>query len=743
MKLLRALIVEGSEDLKVKPSLDSFIILNAYCWQKTSLNRYQNNYHVQLSGPLNSGFAKKTKAANRKVTAKRWQLKITTTVIGRIVIAVWMWLEVSPAIAGNVKPLSPEDFSRMSLEDLTNIEVTSVSRSPERILDAPAAITVITNEDIRRSGATSIPEALRLADNLNVAQKNSHDWGISARGFNTELANKMLVMIDGRTIYSPLFSGVFWDRQDYLLADIDRIEVISGPGGTLWGANAVNGIINIITKSSKDTQGGYFETGVGNELKNATAVRYGGKLASNVTYRLYGKYFDRDDQVFANGGNASDGWHMSQGGFRIDAEASTQDLLTLQGDFYGSDEKDPITTEKSNFNGANILARWTHTFSADSDMSLQFYYDQTHFALPKPAAEPPLLGPAGIFKDELDTYDVDFQHRFTANEHNKIVWGLGYRYTHNRVDSSPTLALDPEHLDQHLYSAFIQDEIKLHDKLFFTLGSKIEHTDYTGWEIEPSARLQWNVATNQMLWAAVSRAVRTPSRLDRELRTPTNLPLPLPQTILDGSDDFVSEKVVAYELGYRAQLGPKFSTSISAFYNEYDDVRSVSPSPPDPIFGLPFPFVFENNLKGETYGIELGANYQVLDWWRLHLGYSLLEENIRIKSGEVDLNNGLNETSDPRHQASIRSSMNLSNNVELDANLRWVDTLHNNNGANAGIVSSYTELNVRLGWRPTSKLELSVTGQNLLHDQHAEYGFNSPLRVEIERSIYGKVKWEF
>lgn len=665
----------------------------------------------------------------------RWRLK---KVAAAIVIMGYMAFEPTVILAADNIQLSLNDFSNMSLEDLSNIEITSVSRSPERILDAPAAINVITNEDIRRSGATSIPEALRLADNLNVAQKNSHDWGISARGFNTEFSNKLLIMIDGRTIYSPLFSGTFWDRQDYLLEDIDRIEVISGPGGTLWGANAVNGVINIITKSSKDTQGVYVETGVGDELKNATAVRYGGKLASNVSYRIYGKYFDRDDQVFEDGRDASDAWHMSQGGFRLDAEASVQDSFTLQGDFYGADEDNPITGEEGGINGLNILGRWGHTFSESSDMSLQMYYDRTHFSVPKEAS---IVAPAGIFKDDLDTYDLDFQHRFSLNPRNKIVWGFGYRYTHNVVDSAPTVALDPEHLDQNLYSAFIQDEIKLHEKLFFTLGSKIEHNDYTGWEVEPSARLQWNVANNHMLWAAVSRAVRTPSRIDRDLRTPTGFPLPFPQDVLRGSDDFISENVIAYELGYRAQIGPKFSTSISTFYNEYDDVRSTSITPTSLILGLPF--FFENNLKGETYGIEFSANYQVLDWWRLHLGYNMLQENIHVKSGEADLSNALNETADPQHQVSLRSSMTLPNNIDIDANLRWVDTLHNNNAALAGTVPSYTELSVRLGWRPKKEWEFSLTGQNMLHDQHPEYGFPAPNRVEIERSIYGKVQWRF
>lgn len=633
---------------------------------------------------------------------------------------------------------SLKEFAEMSLEDLSNIEVTSVSRAPERLLDAPAAITVITNEEIRRSGATSIPEALRLADNLQVAQKNSHDWGISARGFNTELANKMLVMIDGRTVYSPLFSGVFWDRQDYLLEDIERIEVVSGPGGTLWGVNAVNGVINIITKSSRETQGTYIETGLGNKLKNSTSMRYGGMLAPNVSYRIYGKYFDRASQALSNGKNASDAWNMGQGGFRIDADVSHNDKVTLQGDFYNTNQDDPITTNQGEADGMNILGRWAHTISNTSNMQLQMYYDKTSFSLPRTAAPPPFVVPPGFLKNALETYDIDFQHRFLLNDRNKIVWGLGYRYTHNKVDSAPAVALDPEHLDQQRYSAFVQDEIKLHPKLSFTVGTKVEHTGYTGWEVEPSARILWKVAPDHNLWAAISRAVRIPSRLDRDLVAPTNLPVPFPQSILSGSDSFNSEKVVAYELGYRARLHPKLTTSISVFYNEYSDIRSTSPTMPFII-----PFVLQNNLEGETHGVEVSASYQALSWWRLHLGYNLLEEHIRVRPGEVDINNAMNETSDPRHQVSIRSSMSLSDNIDFDANWRWVDTLPNYNGTTTGRVPSYSELNLRLGWRPMKQLELSITGQNLLHNRHPEYGFPDPNRVEIERSLYGKVQWHF
>ncbi|HSH72843.1 MAG TPA: TonB-dependent receptor [Methylophilaceae bacterium] len=637
---------------------------------------------------------------------------------------------------------SAKDFANMSLEDLANIEVMSVSRQNERLKDAPAAVFVITNEDIRRSGATSIPEALRLAPNLTVTQKNSHDWAITARGFNTELGNKLLVMIDGRTVYTPLFAGVFWDRQDYLLEDIERIEVISGPGGTLWGANAVNGVINIITKSSKDSQGLYIETATGNQLKNATAVRYGGKLAENITYRMYGKYFDRDNESLKSGRSATDSWNFGQGGFRIDAEATLKDSLTLQGDFYGANETDTITGENGDAKGLNVLGRWKRAISDDSSMKLQFYYDRTSFGLPKAAAIAPIIGPAGVLKDKLDTYDLDFQHNFSLGQINKFVWGLGYRYTKSVVDNAPNVGVIPEKFDQSLYSGFIQDEIKLSEKLSWTIGTKIEHNAFTGWEFEPSTRIQWKPSSNHMIWAAISRAVRTPSRLDRHLRSPTNLPQPLPQSVLNGNDNYVSENVIAYELGYRAQWGARVTTSISTFYNQYDDVRSVSLSPPD-IFLLRFPLFFENNVKGETYGIEANGNWQVLDWWRLYFGYSILEENLRVKSGEVDFTNAKNEIGDPKHQVSIRSSMELPRNFQLDTQLRRIDSFTLNNGPTLGTVPSYTEMSMRLGWRVNQQLELSITAQNMLHDRHPEYGFPSVDRVEIERSIYGKVQLRF
>ena len=497
---------------------------------------------------------------------------------------------------------------------------------------------------------------------MDVAQKNSHDWAISARGFNTALGNKLLVLMDGRTLYTPLYSGVFWDVQDYLLEDVDRIEVISGPGGTLWGANAVNGVINITTKSAKDTQGLYAEAGVGSELEYADAVRYGGVLSPGVYYRVYAKYSERGDEVFSNGDKASDSWRMAQGGFRVDADKTSQNTLTLQGDYY-SGRENVETGGTAGVSGANVLGRITHNFSDGSNMSLQVYYDHTYLSDPiAPLKIGALsLAPAGILTDRLDTYDLDFQHHLSVGDANRFAWGFGYRYTHDFLVNAPALGFLPPTLDQDLVSSFAQDEIEIRKDVYLTVGTKVEHNDYTGTEWEPNIRLRWDVSPTQMLWAAVSRAVRTPSRIDHDLSegTPPNF------VLLKGGSDFESEKVVAYEVGYRAQLGAKASTSISAFYNEYNDVRSTSFTP-----NTVLPFFFANNLEGDTRGFEFTADYQAEDWWRLHAGYDLLLENIGVKPGQTDINAALNETSDPKHQVSLRSSMDLPGNVDLDALLR-------------------------------------------------------------------------
>ena len=418
---------------------------------------------------------------------------------------------VGTAAAQGTVP-SANELKALNLDQLMNIEVTSVALFPEKLSETASAIQVISSDDIRGSGATTLPEALRLADNLEVAQKNSHDWAISARGFNTELANKLLVMIDGRSVYTPLFSGVYWNVQDYLLADVDRIEVVSGPGGTLWGANAVNGVVNIITKSAQDTQGWYLEGGGGTELPGFAALRYGGSLAPNVYFRIYGKYADFGRETLMGGRDGADAWNSRQGGFRLDDLSAPSDTLTLQGDAYR--DRDGLQTGGASVSsGDNLLGRWVHTLADQAEFRVQLYYDHTHFVDPIPALSLPGLvsAPAGILTDDLDTYDLEFQHRFWATRRHHVVWGLGYRLTEDANINAPALAFVPAARNLNLYSGFLQDEAELRDNLFLTLGSKVEHNDYTGFETEPSARLRWNPTPAHMVWAAVSRAVRTPS----------------------------------------------------------------------------------------------------------------------------------------------------------------------------------------------------------------------------------------
>src|SRR5258708_1764577 len=627
-------------------------------------------------------------------------------VIGIAAAPLTISMYSAPAEADGASTIG--ELKRLNVEDLMNVEVTSVSRHPEKLLAAASAIQVITQEDIRRSGATSIPEALRLADNLQVAQKNSHDWAISARGFNTNLGNKLLVMIDGRTVYTPLYSGVFWDAQDYLLEDIDRIEVISGPGGALWGANAVNGVINVIAKSAKDTQGLYAEGGGGSQPQEFGAVRYGGALGADTQFRIYFKYFDRGDEVLANGNPEPDAWRQGRVGFRLDSQATSRDRLTLQGDYYDGHEN-VQSGGTGDASGQNLLGRWTRTLSDESDLSLQSYIDQTHLADPFPSLTAGMLrlSPPGVLYDDLMTYDVDFQHRFPIGTLNLVVWGLAYRLTHDAVIAPPAVGFLPPVCRQNLFSAFVQDEIALRKDLSFTLGTKLEHNDYTGFEFEPSARLSWTMNSNQALWSAISRAVRTPSRIDHDLSEGS----PPYFVILKGGADFTSEALLAYEVGYRAQLNSTLSTSVSTFYNQYDDVRSTSITP-----GTILPFFFANNLEGHTYGIEWSGDYQISETWSLHAGYTLLREHLRVKPGQFDLSGGRNETADPEHQFSIRSAITLPKHVELAAGLRWVDTLQTNSGPTPGSVPAYFELESRLAWHASDRLELSLVGQNLLHN---------------------------
>lgn len=638
--------------------------------------------------------------------------------------------------------VSSYTLKQLTLEELMNIEVISVSRRVEKLTKAASAVQVITQEDLVRYGATSIAEALRLATNLHVGQKNSHDWAISARGFNTDLANKLLVMIDGRTIYTPLFSGVFWDRQDYLLEDIERIEVISGPGGTLWGSNAVNGVINIITKKANDTKGFYAEGGGGSYLRNFGGIRYGAALSERVSVRVYGKYFERDAAVFPDGEDARDSWKIGHGGFRMDANMTDASTLTFQGDYYDGAVR-LSSGGKTFVTGNNLLGRWSHRFSERAELRLQLYYDRTYFSQPVPASyggDGTELAPAGRLTDNMDTYDVDLQYSLRAGARHQVVAGIGYRRMHDVAHNAPALAFTPSAVYRNLYNVYVQDEIKILNKLSITIGTKVEHNDYTGFEFEPNIRTTFNASDRQIFWAAVSRAVRIPSRVDAHIRLPTPAFSPIIDNLLVGNPKFKAENVIACELGWRAQPAAQLSIAVSTFYNFYDDVRSTSASQPPAVFGLPL--FYDNNLEGETYGVEVSTTFQPYAWWRLRAGYTLLEENIRVVHGKTDFNNALNETADPQHRFSIQSFFQLGKNFSLNAALRHVGAFEYSNSGIADTVSSYTELDIRLAWMVLKKLEVSVTGQNLLQGQHAEYTISNPNpRAEIERSVYCKIRF--
>lgn len=632
-------------------------------------------------------------------------------------------------------------YKKMSLEQLMDQQVTSVAKKPQPYREAPASIDVITSADIQRSGATSIPEALRLADNLDVEQLSSSQWDISARGFNTSgFSDKLLVLMDGRSIYSPLLAGVIWNLQDYLLPDIDRIEAISGPGGTLWGANAVNGVINIITKSAADTQGLYVSAAGGNWMETQEAARYGGTISSNIFYRVYGKYDQYGAQRYADGSSAHDGWNRGEGGFRIDANASPDDLLTLEGNILGGDNDavpggEGYPTGEGTSSDGNILGRWTHTYSDRSDMQLQAYYDRTALSGPyQSITNGAIIVPSGVLHDDLDTADVSFQDRLPLGERNDVVWGLEYRFTHNADQPAPLVDFVPNTLDQNLYSGFVQDQIKIFDDVFLTAGSKLEHNDYTGFEWEPSVRLQWNVSDNQMLWGAISRAVRMPSEYERNLYQPSPNYFPF---LANSNSTFASETVIAYELGYRAQFNNRMSGSLSAFFNDYNHLRSLS------LTSGGVPVYWANNVRGDTWGFELSVNYQILPWWRMNVGYDFLQESITVKPGATDVNNGLGDTADPENQVFLRSSMDLPWHMELDANGRWIDQARFDAGPNPGTVPAYFELDLSLGWHVTKDIELSVTGQNLLHDRHPEAGYPNSSQEQIVRNVYGQIAWQF
>lgn len=633
------------------------------------------------------------------------------------------------------------ELKGLSLEDILKVQIWTASRKEETATQTAAAVAVITQEDIRRSGVTSIPEALRLSAGMHVARIDSHQWAVSARGFMSPAGNKLQVLIDGRSVYTPLFSGVFWDVQDTMLEDIDRIEVIRGPGATLWGANAVNGVVNVLTKPVKETQGTLITGGGGTEERAFGGVRYGGKISDDAHYRVYAKGFDRDSFVSPNGDSAWDDWQKAQGGFRSDWDITDQASLTFQGDVHAGRIRDTrvvldpvppfgrLERPTTDVKGGNALGRWHRQISQESDVQIQAYYDYTRRDIPE------------VFGEERHTFDLDFQHRFPCAERHDVVWGAGYNVTTDNVENTYSIFWEPSSRTINVFSGFIQDEITLiEDTLRVTIGTKLEHNDYSGFEYQPSARFAWTPTKEQTIWGAVSRAVRTSSRFDADLRLRALRPDPgsPPGSYFElrGTDDFDPEELLAFELGYRVQPQRRVSLDFTAFYHVYDNLRSFEFGPRETNGAFVVtPIVFDNKYRGITSGGSAAVGYQLTQWWRWNAGYTLLLKDLDRSSGSTDPTPG--EGNDPTHQFFIRSLVDLPRGFEFDATLRYVDDLPD------PFVPSYLVMDLRFGWRPTQNLELAVVGQNLLDNQHPEFGAAGPLRPEVEHGVYGKVTWRF
>jgi iron complex outermembrane receptor protein len=658
---------------------------------------------------------------------------------------VWGLLLVTPAASSQNEEVVEDDsqdvelpvdtgeneFASMSLEELMNVSVTSVLGTEDSWFSTPAALTVITNEDLRRTGHRSIVEALRLVPGFTVAQIDSHNWAVGSRGFAGQFANKLQVLRDGRRLYDPLFSGVYWDVQHYPFEDIDRIEVIRGPGATLWGANAVNGVINITTKSAADTQGLYISGGGGTYHQGFGTVRYGGALGEDDFFRVYGTYQNNDNFAGMTGGRAPDDWSMNQGGFRFDFGTKSDTTITVQGDaFYtghlgeGWALTDPTvhfgtipTIGDARTSGANVLLKLDHTVSDTEGWTFQAYYDRFDRAS------------TTDFRYLRNSADVDFRHRFMAGEHHQIIWGLNYRHDRDDITNAPpTISVIPDQRSMDLFSAFIQDTITLvPDRLFGMIGSKFEHNDFTGFEIQPSARMWWTPDDSQTLWGAISRPVRTPSRAEDDALIilqfadpgllmggpPAGFLIPLP---LMGSRSVESETVLTCELGYRRKFGDSLTLDIAGHYSDYEDVIAIGPDG-----------VFDNLNTAEAYGVEIASTWEAADNWRVKGSYTFLRTNVH-GPGAMESGDG----SHPQHQFQLQSFLDITEDLEFNAALYYTDNVP------AFLVGDYVRLDLGLTWRPSPNLEIAVWGQNLLDSQHLESAAavftNTP--AAVERSAY-------
>jgi iron complex outermembrane recepter protein len=663
-------------------------------------------------------------------------------------LITWGMLPVAALVmslmASAARAASPQDPTWLSLEELMTIEVSSAAKRPQRLADASTAIYAIGREEIRRSGATTLPELLRTVPGVQVSRIDASRYAVSIRGFSNRYSGKLLVLQDGRTLYNPLFSGTYWEAQDVLLEDIERIEVIRGSGGTLWGANAVNGVINIISRHAKDTQGSYVETKAGS-AESGIAMRHGGTLGEDGHFRIYGKVDQHDALENADGSPGHDRWSQRRAGFQAELPLNAEDVLTVQGDFYDgkADQRVLLMPEETliadmvpdtaKLLGGNLLLRWKHEKGEEENWQLQVYLDNASLD-------------DAMQKQQVNTLDVEWQQRLKLTSAQDLTWGLGVRRIEESLKGGFTMSMANEEADFMLYSGFVQDEIKLKEDLRLTLGTKIEHNDNTGIEVQPSLRLQWRATPTDNFWAALSRAVHTPAVGTTSVNAHVaNVPSPMGPLVLNvrGNPDVRSETVLSREIGYRGQFGSDVSLDASAFYNTYDHIYSREFGQPE--FGrfATLPSTFANLMYGKTYGFELSGNWQVARDWRLLGSYSWLKMDLRGRPGSAGLVVFGPEGSSPQHMVQLHSLHNLAHNLELDANLYYTSALNFADKLPPVRVDPYTQLDLRLGWRPSRDLEISLTGRNLLKRRHQEYFADDIMSYQVPRSVLAQIRWTY
>ncbi len=680
--------------------------------------------------------------------------RIATCVFSMIRLTLWILCTITIATGVNAQPPSADkdieiDYLKgLSLEDLLQTEIISASKKSEPLFDTASAVFVITQEDLRRTGARNIPEALRMVPGLQVAHINANRWAITSRGFADWFSNKLLVMIDGRSVYTPIFSGVHWSVQDTTMADIERIEVIRGPGAVVWGANAVNGVINIITKSASETRGGMVNIGFGTHEQPLVEARLGARLGDRVDVRLFTKGFRREPFDKEDGGEAHDAWRNLQAGFRADWQVGSRDDFILDGSVYDGEAGcdvilsgyltppyTRITEENETFSGGHLRYRWVRRLSDTSDLAVQAYCDATWRDLV-------------VLIEDRYTIDVEIKHHVDPVGRHDLVWGAGYRWNGDDITASYKARIEPDSRSDVLLSAFMQDDITLlADRLWLTLGSKFEYNGYTGFEIQPSVRARFKTDEDHLFWVAVSRAVRTPARCEHGLRANQGtIVLPtgdLAIVRMVGDEDFDSEVLNAYETGYRWQRQPHFSIELTAFFNDYKRLRNAThgthfwEKDPPPAH-LVIPDEINNSLAGETYGFEALATWRPLDVWRLSVGYSLLGLDLRKTGIAVDGKTPIEQESAPDHQIQLRSYLDLPWKFHFDTEVYFVDQLISLD------TDAYTRVDLRLEWTPSPLWTLSVGVENLLDDSHQEFlDHTGVITTNVPRTVYGQVTLNF